>query len=159
MDISFEELTHDNFAAVSRIDRSDVSEAFVDTAETIMETTDYGVEHGCVGHTFAVRLGGEYIGLILIGEALEWETDPPEMRLEPFYRVMGFVLDRRYRGRGIGGEVFEQAIARTYADFGARSLALGCHRDNTRAARFYEQHGFVRTEYTEGNDIYYLRII
>ena len=37
-----------------------------------------------------------------------------------------------------------------------RPIALGCHRDNTRAA-FYLRLGFRPTSAMEGEDIYYLR--
>ena len=157
MDLQLEELTHDNFEEVRKIDRDDVPEDFVDTVGTIMEITDWGVRHGCLGHTFAVRLDGEYIGLILLGEAIRWETDPPEMNERPFYRLMGFVIDRQHRRRGIGGRVLELAVDAVYRDFGVRPIALGCHRDNVGAARFYKSHGFRATEYTESDDVYYFR--
>lgn len=38
-----------------------------------------------------------------------------------------------------------------------RPIALGCHRDNARAAAFYQRHGFRPTSSMEGDDIYYLR--
>ena len=79
------------------------------------------------------------IGLILLGEAIPWETDPPEMSKEPFYRLMGFVVDKKYR------------------DYGKRPIALGCHKDNIQAERFYLRHGFKKTNVMEGNDYYYLR--
>lgn len=159
MKIEFEELTHSNFADACRIDREDIPESYVDTAETLMEITDYGVEHHCMGHTFAAKANGRYVGLLLLGEAIPWETDPSEMRKEPFYRLMGFVIDREYRGCGIGGEVLEKAIERVYRDFGRRPVALGCHKDNVRAERFYLRHGFRKTSYMEGNDYYYFRFL
>ena len=122
MEIELYELTHENLDSVSKIDRSDISEAFVDTVSTIMEITDYGVSHHCIGHTFAVKYGNTYIGLILLGEAIAWETDPPEMSSEPFYRLMGFVVDKRFRGKGIGGKVLEMAISRVYEEFGERPI-------------------------------------
>lgn len=159
MDIEFEELTHENFADVCKINRDDVSEDFVDSASTLMEFTDYGAAHNCLGHTFAVKADGKYIGLLLLGEAIPWETDPEEMKAQPFYRLMGFVMDRDYRGRGIGGEVLEKAVERVYHDFGKRPIGLGCHKDNVRAERFYLNHGFRKTNVMEGNDYYYLRFV
>lgn len=156
-DISFELLSEENIRFIRRIRRDDVSEAFVDTADTIMALTQYGLAHHCKGHTYAIRFKTEYIGVILLGEAIPWETDPEEMRREPFYRLMGFVIDRRYRGRGIGGYVLESVIKRIYDAFGVRPIALGVHRDNTDAARFYLAHGFRETAAMEGNDRYYLR--
>lgn len=102
---------------VEKIDRSDISEELLDSADTIMEITDYGVEHGCIGHTFVVK------------------------------------------NEGIGGEILEKAIKKTYEDYGVRSIALGCHKSNRRAARFYERHHFVKTGYMEGNDEYYLCLV
>lgn len=159
MNIEFEELTHSNYKYTFEIERNDIPEAFVDTAATLMEITDYGVKHHYIGHTFLVRMDDKYIGLLLLGEAIPWETDPEEMRKEPFYRLMGFVVDKEYRDKGIGGEILEKAIARVYDDYGKRSIALGCHKDNVRAASFYEKHGFVKTNVFEGSDEYYLRLI
>lgn len=154
-----EELTHLNFPHACKINRDDIPEAFVDTAATLMDITDYGAAHGCMGHTFLVRMNQKYIGLLLLGEAIPWETDPPEMSREPFYRLMGFVIDKDYRSQGIGGAVLEKAIECVYRDFGQRPVALGCHRDNIQAGRFYLRHGFQKTEAMEGNDYYYLRFV
>ena len=155
--ISLELLDEKNYPLVRRIRRDDISEAYVDTVETIMELTRYGWEHNCKGHTFAVKYGDHYIGVILLGEAISWETDPQEMKKTPFYRLMGFVLDRRCRSMGIGGTVLEMVIEEVYRDFGIRPIALGVHRDNHRAAAFYRNHGFRATGAMDGNDRYYLR--
>ena len=96
---------------------------------------------------------------MLLGEAIPWETDPPEMGREPFYRLMGFIIDKDYRDKGYGGMILEKAIEQVYREFGKRPVALGCHVDNVRAARFYEKHGFRKTGYFEGNDEYYLRCL
>ena len=156
-DITLELLCGENIDAVRAIHREDVSEDFVDTADTLMELTQYGLEHGCLGHTYAVKLGETYIGVILLGEAIPWETDPPEMSEEPFYRLMGFVIDCRYRGQGVGGRVLELVVEEIYRDFGVRPIALGVHKDNSAAARFYKSHGFRPTDAMEGNDRYFLR--
>ena len=155
--ITLEYLTEENISAVRAINREDISEDFVDTADTLMELTRYGLAHHCKGHTYAVKYEDAYIGLILLGEAIPWETDPKEMQAEPFYRLMGFVLDSHYRGRGIGGFVLETVIRQIYAEYGVRPIALGIHKDNHGAERFYLRHGFQKTDAMEGNDIYYLR--
>ena len=48
----FEELNQNNFECTKKIDRSDISTSYVDTIETIMEITEYGIKHNCLGHTF-----------------------------------------------------------------------------------------------------------
>ena len=156
-DIRLELLTEDNIDEVRAIQRDDVSEDFADTADTIMELTRYGIAHNCLGHTYVIRYKGICVGVIILGEAIPWETDPEEMKQTPFYRLMGFVMDKRCRSSGIGGYVLEKVIDDCYSEFGVRPIALGCHKDNRRAADFYTRHGFRKTDVMEGNDYYYLR--
>ena len=143
--------------AVRAIRREDVSEDFVDTAETILKLHHYGFEHSLIGHTFTIWADEACVGVLLLGEAIPWDTDPPEMQGVPFYRLMGFMIDRAYRGKGIGAYALEEAIRWCYRDFGERPIALGVHKDNYGAAAFYLRHGFRKTESMEGNDYYYLR--
>lgn len=157
--ITLEQVTEANQHHAYEIDRSDIPEEWVGSAQHIIEQNQYGLEHRLIGHTFLASLDGSYIGLIMIGEALPWATDPAEMQGVPFYRVMGFVMDKAYRSKGLGGAILEKAIDAVYRDFGKRSLALGVHRDNLRAGRFYARHGFRRTGVFEGNDEYYLRMV
>ncbi len=159
MEVLLEQLTHDNYMEALSINREDIPEEWVDNASYLMEVTDYGAKHHLMGHTYLCRADGKPVGLIMIGEALAWETDPEEMKGKPFYRVMGFVIDKSYRDKGIGGEILEKAIRQVYEDFGRRSLAIGVHKDNVRVGKFYERHGFRRTGVFEGNDEYYLRLI
>lgn len=156
-DIALELLTEINFEEARKINRKDISESFVDNIDTIMELTRHGLEHNCKGHTYVVRYKESLIGVILLGEAIEWETDPPEMKGVPFYRLMGFVIDKQYRGLGIGEYVLEKVIENCYREFGVRPIALGCHKDNHKAAKFYLNHGFHKLDVMEGNDFYYLR--
>lgn len=155
--ISIELLTEENIDLVRGIQRDDISEEWVDSVETIMEITQYGIEHNCIGHTYAIKFDDIYIGLILLGEAIPWVTDPEEMNGVAFYRLMGYVIDKRYRGQGIGGYVLEMVIDTIYQEYGVRPIALGVHRENLNAARFYIRHGFKQTDVMEGNDYYYLR--
>ena len=53
--ISLELLSDSNIEDVRAIQRDDISEAFVDTADTIMELTQYGIVHSCKGHTYAIK--------------------------------------------------------------------------------------------------------
>ena len=50
----------------------------------------------------------------MVGEALPWDTDPDEMKGVPFYRLMGFVVDKDYRSKGLGSEIMEKAIEQVY---------------------------------------------
>lgn len=157
--IALELLTEKNLDEVRAIDRADVPEDFVDTADDIMELTRYGLAHGCLGHTYAVRYGGCVVGVLLLGEAIPWDTDPEEMRGRPFYRLMGMVFDRRYRGRGLGARVLDETVRRVYEEFDPRPIALGCHRENTQAERFWIRQGFRKLDAMEGDDYYFIRPI
>ena len=88
MTLTFEELTRSNYQYACEIDRDDIPETFVDTVDTLMEITEYGVEKHCIGHTFLVKADERYVALLLLGEAIPWDTDPEEMRKEPFYRLL-----------------------------------------------------------------------
>ena len=155
--ITLELLSEQNIDAVRAIHREDISEVWVDTADALMELTQYGLDHNYIGHTYAVKYEDTYIGVILLGEAIPWETDPEEMDEVPFYRLMGFVIDNRYRSCGIGGYVLELVIKTIYEEYGVRPIALGVHKDNHSAGRFYEKYGFQKTDAMEGNDYYYLK--
>ena len=155
--VEIEFLTEKNIDQVRMIQRDDVDEAFVDSVDTIYEITKWGITHKCKGHTYAIMYGDVYVGIILLGEALEWETDPDEMKDVPFYRLMGFAIDKRYRNKGIGTYVLEKVISDCYKEFGVRPIALGVHKDNHSAADFYLRNGFVKRNVMEGNDYYYLR--
>lgn len=157
MDIRLEVITDCRQQDVLRIHRDDVSEDMVDSVQHILDLTQYGLDHGCLGHTYAIYAGDACVGIILMGEGIPWDCDPPEVAGVPFYRIMGFILDREWRSRGIGGQVLERVIDRIYAEFGPRPIVLGVQVDNTRAARFYERHGFTATAAMDEDDRFYIR--
>ena len=155
--IRLEELDEHRFAHVLSIDRSDVSEDWVDSIPHILDLHQYGLEHGCIGHTYAVYASNICVGIILMGEGIPWSCDPPELAGVPFYRIMGFIIDKAWRGRGIGAQVLEMVIARIYDEFGVRPILLGVQENNQRAASFYERHGFTPTNSWDEDDRFYIR--
>ena len=82
--INLELLTEKNIDAVRAIHREDIPVSWVDNADTLWELTQYGLEHNCIGHTYAIKYDDTYIGVILLGEAIPWETDPEEMKMSRF---------------------------------------------------------------------------
>lgn len=155
--IELEIINEKNRFEVLKIQRDDISEDYVDSVAYIIETTDYGMEHNYIGHTYAVKYLSEYIGIILMGEAIEWATDPTELRGKPFYRIMGFIIDKKYRDLGIGSYVLELVINQIFREYGARPIALGVQKDNIRAIRFYEKHGFIKNEAMDEDDYYFIK--
>ena len=51
--ITLELLSDSNIEDVRKIQRDDISEAFVDTADTIIELNQCGIDHNCKGHTYS----------------------------------------------------------------------------------------------------------
>lgn len=157
MDVRLEVINNRNVQDVLRIDRSDIIEEWVDSIPAILELHQYGLDHGCIGHTYAIYAADVCIGIVLMGEGLPWPCDPPEIAGLPFYRIMGFVIDRAWRDRGIGGQTLEMVIDRIFSEFGPRPIVLGVQVDNVQAARFYERHGFMPTTAMDEDDRFYIR--
>lgn len=157
MDIRLEVISDHNVQDVLCIDRSDINEDWVDSIPAILDLHQYGIDHDCIGHTYAIYADDLCVGIILMGEGIPWDCDPPEVTGISFYRIMGFILDKRYRGLGIGGQVLEMVIDRIYAEFGPRPILLGVQEDNFRAIRFYQRHDFTATAAMDEDDIFYIR--
>lgn len=155
--ITLEVLDKNNQREALGIDREDVSLDFVDSVEDILEQNRYGEEHGYKGHTYLVRSDGRCVGIILMGEGIPWEVDPPQIAGRPFYRIMGFIIDRAYRRRGIGSQVLEEVIRRIFREFGPRPIVIGCHMDNISALEMYQRHGFVNTYFMDEDDYFLIR--
>lgn len=154
---ALEELNELNREKLLTFERDDVPLDFVeDIAETI-EQADYGTEHHLRGHCYAVLSDGEYAGIMLIGEGIPWECDPPELSGVFFYRILGFIIDKKHRGGGLGSWALEEAIRRIYDEYGKAPIVIECHKDNTRAIEFYKKHGFRPTNHRENDDYYFIR--
>lgn len=157
MKVELEILSAANRQEVLKIDRSDIPLDYVeDISETLMQS-DYGDEHHLRGHCYVVRCDGACVGVLLIGEGIPWDCDPEKIRETFFYRILGFVMDKRYRGRGVGSGAMEQAIQNIYAEYGPAPIVIECHRENTKAIAFYEKHGFRNTHFAENADFYFIR--
>lgn len=157
MNIRLEYISEQNRRDVLGIRRDDVSDDIVDSLQAILDLTQYGAEHGYIGHTYAIYWDRICVGVILMGEGIPWDCDPPELTGTPFYRIMGFILDKEYRNRGIGGQVLEMVIQRIFDEFGPRPILLGVQEENHGAARFYARHGFTATPVMDEDDVFYIR--
>ena len=155
--IRLEELTDSRRNDVLGIDRSDISENWVDSIPDILALHQYGLDHGCIGHTYAIYAEDVCIGIILMGEGFPWSCDPPEVAGIPFYRIMGLVIDKAWRGKGLGSQVLEAVITRIFGEFGPRPILIGVQQDNVRAADFYLRHGFRPTDSWDEDDRFYIR--
>lgn len=158
-EVALEYLNDGNEAALLQIHREDVPEAYVEDVSATIALAKYGGAQGLKGHCWAVKYRGQYVGILLLGEALEDSRDPEALRGKVFFRLLGFVIDARYRGLGIGSAALEMAIHALYAEYGPAPLLLECHRGNTSAQRFYKKHGFINIgqQNGKGTDFFFLR--
>ena len=157
MEFELVKMNFDNCDKAYEIDRSDIPYSFVEDVPTLIDILEFGAENDLTGHAFMVMVNDRCVGTIMIGEGLVGDKDPDEVQERPFYRLMFFVLDKEYRGQGLGSKVLEAAISRAYEDFGERPIVLEVQKNNENAARFYERNGFERTSYRVGDDYYFVR--
>ena len=157
MNLTLEEISFDNCEKAYEIDRSDIPYSFVEDVDTLIETLKYGAENDLIGHAYLAKYDEKYIATIMIGEGIVGDADPLEVQNRPFYRLMFFVIDRAYRGKGFGTMILNEAIARIYSEFGKRPVVIEVQKENENAARFYLRNGFVKTKYTVEDDRYYIR--
>ena len=143
--VQLEVLDRYNRTQLINLDRKDIPLEYVADVEHTISLADYGAKFGLGGRCFAIKYGGKYVGIILIGEAVKNEADPVELKGEKYFRVLGFLIDNKYQGIGIGTIALQKAIKEIYRDYGKIPLLLECHKDNERAIRFYEQNDFVNT--------------
>lgn len=155
--VRVEPLNEHNESFLRKIDRSDISESFVEPIDSTIELARWGAENGLKGCCYAILDDDKYVGLLLIGEAIEGDIDPPEVKGKPFYRVIGFVLDRNSRGKGIGSQALLLAISDVYKTYGEYPVLLECNKNNLRAMAFYERAGFVSLGYGHDDDIWMIK--
>ena len=150
-------MTFDNCEEAYEIDRTDIPYKYVEDVPTLIETLEYGAENNLIGHAFLVKMDGKSIATIMIGEGRVGDADPFELQNRPFYRLMFFVVDKRYRNLGFGTGILEEAINSIYSEYGKRPILLEVQEENEGAARFYERNGFIQTSYKIGDDYYFVR--
>ena len=155
--IQIEPISEDNEKYLLQIQRDDIPTQFVDEVSFTIDSTKYGAEHGYRGCCYAVKYDDNYVGILLIGEAIEEDADPDEVKGKVFFRILGFVIDSRYQGKGIGSVALNLAIEDIYREYGKVILVLECNQENQGAIRFYEKNGFENTGVINENDgDYYL---
>lgn len=155
--VLLELLCKDNEDKVLAIDRDDIPEYFAESMAYTIQLSHYGTQHEMKGFCFAIKYFENYVGLILIGEAIKDKADPDEVKDRPYFRVIGFVIDRCYRNRGIGSQAFLLALEKIYHEYGTVPILLECHRKNQTAIIFYEKMGFTNTNKLHKDDYYMVK--
>ena len=155
--VTLELLKSENEVQVKRIQRDDVPDTFAEDVAATVALARYGDENHLRGHCYCIKYGNRYIGILLLGEAIEDEADPAELKGTGYFRIMGFVLDRNYRGKGLGSKALERALQEIYKEYGKVPILLECHKDNTGAAGFYTKMGFRNTHILNNEDYFFIK--
>ena len=155
--IKLELLNRYNENKVKEIQRDDIPLCFAEDISYTIELSKYGEENNLRGHCYTIKYADKYVGIVLIGEAIEDGSDPIELKGTDYFRVIGFIIDKEYRGQGIGSKAFELALNEIYYEYGHVPILLECHKDNERAIRFYKKMGFRNTNILNNEDYYFIK--
>lgn len=156
--VQLELLNKENEKQVLAIDRDDIPESFVENMEYTIKLSHYGNQHGLNGFCYAIKFDENYVGLILIGEAIQGDADPDEIKNSTFFRLSGFVIDQNYRDMGIGSQALELTLISIYDKYGNVPILLECHHNNEKAIRFYEKMGFINTNKLYNDDYFMIKL-
>lgn len=155
--VQLELLNQDNEKYLLQIYREDTPTHFVEEIEDTIALSKYGTQNHLHGHCYAIKYQENYVGIILIGEAIEDDADPKELMGRTYFRILGFVIDSHYRNQGIGSKALRMSMENICNEYGRVAFLLECHKDNLQALRFYEKQGFRNTELINAQDgNYYL---
>lgn len=145
-----------NAPKVMQIQRDDIPVCFAEDIAYTVSLAEYGDENNLRGHCYTVKYGEQYVGILLIGEAIPDSADPPELIGKDYFRIIGFVIDKRYRRQGIGSKALKAAINEIYCEYGHLPILLECHKDNKAALDFYAKMGFRNTNILHDQDYYFI---
>ncbi len=141
------------------IDRKDIPAEYAAEISDTISMAEHGTRFGLGGHCYAIKYGEKYAGIILLGKGTEDYSDPDEVKGKTFFRIMGFVIDSKYRQMGIGSAALKKAIREIRLEYGNVIFLLECHKDNEKAIRFYEKNGFTNTGLLNKNGTDYFMIM
>lgn len=155
--VSLELLSDKNEEDLLKMDRGDIPDKYVERVEYIINLSHYGSENGLDGFCTAIKNDDKYIGIILVGEAILGDMDPIEVINRNPFRIMGFMIDKKYRGQGLGRHAFQMILDKFYLEYGNKPLILECYKENIVAKRFYEKFGFIDSGISTATDIVMLK--
>lgn len=149
MRIEITEVTRANWAEAASLAVSPEQEDFVPSVmESVAEAYIRPHEQETVA-PYAISHDEQMIGFFA------YSFDPEST---DNYWINGFLIDRRFQGRGYGKAAFAAILAHVRATFPqCRRVGLTVHPDNQAARRLYEGFGFRNTgELYQGELVHYL---
>lgn len=132
------EITEDNWTEAAALRVEDSQKDFVAPAAGIL-ARGY-VYRYCGGRVWLIENDGTAVGLALVREFTE----------EPLgYDLQQLMIDCRYQGRGYGSAALELILDALQREGHFDNVEVCVKKDDTRAIRLYEKHGFRDSGYTD----------
>lgn len=151
MTVTIQDITFQNINHLLNLEIGDVSKEFFDAPSQTIAFAYCGLLANLDGFCNAIYVDEKPVGLFLIGEAIRDESDPKELlQSEKYFRFMGFVIDKNFRGKGIGKSAFRQALQKFDEKYNF-PLYIECHKNNSPAYHLYLSEGFKDTTQLRNN--------
>ena len=139
MDITFRQVTRENFAAVTELTVAPGQAEFV--ASNLYSLAEAYVESTWT--PLAIYAGDQFVGFAMFGR--DDETGR--------WWIMRYMIDADYQGRGYGTAALPGLIDLIVERHGCSELFLGYEPSNEVASRLYARMGFAPTGEMTGGEI------
>jgi diamine N-acetyltransferase len=161
MDIKLTTLSFKNYEEVLALKPRDNQKTYVEDWATILAFAYIGVVNGLEGELCIITCDDKPVGRVLIGK-IEVEPQEPEVlqKYGQVWRVMGFFIDEKSQGKGIGSEALKLVLNKisSFPDGKKYPIALEVEEANENAKQLYQKLGFYDTGVRYGESCAYVKL-
>ena len=138
--VELKDLSFESIDSVLALSPAPESQRFVEPVARTIALSLVGNNLGYPGFFQVIHCDDEPVGVILLGRAPVADDEPEILQRYGYvYRLMGFFVDQRHTGQGIGRAALHLALDRLDTDL---PIYLECHEDNAAAHTLYLSVGF-----------------
>lgn len=159
--VRLDKLSFENYGRVLRLEVNENQKDFVEEPATVIALAYAGMEAHMPGELCVIYKEEEVAGVVLIGRAEVEEQEPTELqKYKHVYRIMGFQIDQKYQGKGIGRKAFSLILDKIahYPDGQLIPVALEVEEKNTAALHLYQSFDFYDSGIRYGDACAYIRM-
>ena len=117
--------------------------------------------NGLDGELCIITCDDKPVGRVLIGK-IEVEPQEPDVlqKYGQVWRVMGFFIDEKFQGKGIGSEALKLVLNKisSFPDGKKYPIALEVEDANENAKQLYQKMGFYDTGVRYGESCVYVKL-
>lgn len=143
--IHLNQLSFENYQKVLQLAVNEDQRDFVESPAQIIALAYAGIQEGLPGELWVIQEDDEPVGIALIGKAQVEPQEPRELQAYgQVYRIMGFQIDHKYQGKGMGRKAFSMILDKIlhYPDGKQLPVTLEVEERNMAAMHLYESFGF-----------------